>query len=101
MKLHRKRPKPGVVDTLAGSVVGVGEADPPHPDGVRVHGVAVVLAGDIGPGTTPIPHGLVHAPVAIFQLEGLPSRRQRRQLVPQADAEQGDVPQQLPNGTDY
>ena len=57
----------------------------------------MVLAGDVGPGAAKVPDGLVHAPVAVFQLVGLPPRRQGGELVAQADAEQGDLSQELLN----
>ena len=62
---------------------------------VAVHGIAVVLAGDIGADALHIPDGLVHTPVAVLQLVGAAARGQRRQLVAKADPEHGNLPQQL------
>ena len=95
MELDREGPQVRIVDALAGAVVGVDEAYLPHLHAVAVHGVAVVLAGDVGADAVQVPDGLVDAPVPVFQLVGAAPRRQGRQLVAQADAEQGHPAQKL------
>ena len=95
MELHGKGFQVGVVDALAGAVVGVGEGQAAGPDAVGVHGVAVVLAGDEGADAVHVPDGLIDTPVAVFQLVGLAAHGQGRQLVAQSDAEHGDLAQEL------
>ena len=84
-----------IVDALAGAVVGVGKADLAQLHCIAVHGVAVVLAGDVGADALHIPDRLVHASVAVFQLIGAAPGGQRRQLVAQADAEHGHLAQEF------
>ena len=55
----------------------------------------MVLAGDVSAEAAEVPDGLVYAPVAVFELIGSPTRRQGGELVAQADAEQGDLSQEL------
>ena len=84
VELDGKGPELRVVQSLAGSVVGVDKGDAAPFHGAGVHGIAVVLAGDIGPGAAQVPDGLVDPPVAVFQLIGSAPRRQGGELVPQA-----------------
>ena len=55
----------------------------------------MVLAGDEGPAVRKARHGLVPAPVAELELHGLPAHGERRQLMPQADAEDRHAADQL------
>ena len=66
-----------------------------------VHREAVVLAGDGHAAGVQVLHRVVGAVVAELHLEGLGARRQRQDLVAQADAEGGDATvDQLPRGLD-
>ena len=47
----------------------------------------MVLRGDIGPAGGKIPNGLISAPVAIFQLDGVSAKGQSCQLMSETDAE--------------
>ena len=95
MELDREGPQLRVIDSLAGAVIDVDKAELPLPEGIGVHSVAMVLGGDVGPHALQIPDRLVRPPVAVFQLIGLSAVCQRQQLVAQADAEQGHLPQKL------
>ena len=68
MELDRECPQVRIVDALAGAVVGVDEADLPHRQAGTVHGVAMILAGDVGADAVQVPDGLIDPPVAVFSL---------------------------------
>ena len=55
----------------------------------------MILAGDVGADAVQVPDGLIDPPVAVFQLVGAAPHRQGRQLVAQADTEQGHLAQEL------
>ena len=95
VELYGEGPEAGIVHALAGAVVGVGEGNLSGGEAGGVHGIAVVLAGDVGADAVQIPHRLVDAPVAVFQFEGGASGGQRGELVPQADAKEGGLAQKL------
>ena len=97
MELDGKRPQLRVVDTLAGTVIGVGIANPAQFHRIAVHSVTVVLAGDIGADTGHIPDRLVYAPVAVFQLIGAAPGGQSCQLVAKADTKHRDFSQKPAN----
>ncbi len=84
-----------VAQALQGVVVQVdmGEFHCGVGDGVQVHREAVVLAGDLHPAGEAVFHGLIAAPVAELELKGLAPQGQAHELMPQADAEQGLLPQ--------
>ena len=52
---------------------------------VRVHHIAVVLAGNVHPPGGKIPDRMVASPVPVFHLFGIGACRQRHQLMSQAD----------------
>ena len=58
------------------------------------HRVAVVLAGDLYLSGGEILYRMVSSPVAELQFVGLPAVGQRQELMPQTDAEHGDLPPQ-------
>lgn len=100
MELHRKGPAGGIVDSLAGAVVGVDVGNLPVLDGITVHGVSVVLAGNKSSASVHLPHGLVDAAVSEFQLIGASPGGQRGELMAETDAEQRDFSQQRLNLSD-
>src|SRR5262245_13188399 len=61
----------------------------------RRDGEAVVLAGDEHAAARALDDGMVRAAVTERQLERLVSGGERQQLVPEADAEQRDPPEQV------
>ena len=64
---------------------------------VRVHGEPVVLGGDGDPSGAEVLDRLVAAAVAEFQLEGGATEGVAEDLVAQADAENRDLAEQLPD----
>ena len=67
---------------------------------VRVHRVGMVLGGDFNPAGFQIPDRMVSAPVAKFQLISPGPAGQGKNLMPQADPENGIFSDQLSNGPD-
>jgi hypothetical protein len=55
----------------------------------------VVLAGDVNAPGFDILHGLVRAPVAVFEFRGFPALREREKLMSQTDAEHGHATREL------
>ena len=92
MELNGKRVHVGIIDALTGAVadVDVALARSRRQRG-GVDGVAVVLAGDEKPPALRLAHGLVAAAVAVLQLERRSAPGKREQLMPQADAEDGQT----------
>ena len=85
-----------VFHTFAAAVVRIAEGlCSDSLQGIRNDRVTVVLGSYIGPAGGQIPHGLVAAPVAVFQLDGIPAEREGSQLMPQADAEDGPAADDL------
>jgi hypothetical protein len=75
MELHRKAVPAGVLHALAGAVVGIFEYHPSQPGkALRIHGIAVVLAGYKSSGSVQLPYRLVYAPVTVFELVGAAAR---------------------------
>ncbi|MBA7606143.1 hypothetical protein ES703_13282 [subsurface metagenome] len=60
----------------------------------------MVLAGDLHLAGLQVLHRVVDPPVAELELVCLRPQGQSQDLVPQADAKDGDAPQQLPHGLD-
>jgi hypothetical protein len=61
----------------------------------RVYGETVIVAGDLHRAALRYLHRLIAAAMAEFELVGLRPQRQPQNLMPQADAEDGFVSQQL------
>ena len=88
MELHRARPFAGQRKALDGPVV---ERDVRDLRPVASHREAVVLARDQHAVRAQVEHRVVRAAVPEGKLERLEARRQREQLVAEADPEQGDA----------
>ena len=96
VELYGKAAEGGIVQPLAAQVVGVDKAQlraPRH--ALAAHGVAVVLARDEAAAVRQAAYGLVCAPVAVFELDGLAPQGEGRELVPEADAEDRERPDEL------
>jgi len=78
VELHGEGPVVGVVDALAGLVVGVYETHPARGQAVRHHGIAVILAGDVGMAGDEVAAGLVGPAMAVLELFGLSPNGQRQ-----------------------
>ena len=91
VELERKGPLARVVEAFTGAVVDVDEAH--HRPGIGqrgvVHGVAVILTGDIDPAGLEVLRRLVCAPVAELHLSCACAGGNGHHLVTQADAEGG------------
>ena len=95
MKLNREAALSRIIQPLAAPVVGVTETQVRNPlHALRLHGITVVLSGN--PGTNTIRHGLIGAAVAVLELIGFSARRQRTELMAEADAENREFPHQFP-----
>ena len=85
-----------IVQSFAAAVVGVDIGQPGDArHGIAVHGIAVILAGDVASTGGAVLHRLVAAPVAVFQLIGFSAHGQGHELMPQADAENGQFSSQF------
>jgi hypothetical protein len=90
VELGAKEGLVGVGNALVGLVVGVEEERlPVGGEGVGVDGETVVLGGDVAAGGTEIDAGLVHSAVSVLHLVGLGPGGERKELVAEADAEDG------------
>ena len=90
MELRGEEGSTGVGDTLVTVIIGVEEEGlPVGRQRVAVHGVPVVLRGDVAFGGAQVDAGLVHAAVAVFHLVRLGTARQSQKLITQTDAEDG------------
>lgn len=81
----------GRVDSLIGAVVGIDEELPPSRLQSRdVHGVSVVLRGDVAATRDERGTGNVGSTVSVLELEGRGSRGASEKLVTEADTEDGE-----------
>ena len=79
-------------DAFVGPVVQVHEPRlPVARKGMLVHRVAVILAGDEAAARRHLLHRLVRAPMTVRELVRLTARGQAKDLVAEADAEDGEV----------
>jgi hypothetical protein len=77
-----------VAKPLVGAVVQVREPGLPIAgEGIGVHGVSMVLAGDVAMAGEFIAHGLVLAAVTVLEFEGLAAGGQSEHLMPEANPE--------------
>ena len=94
MELHGEHGQLPVAHPLDGAVVEVAvrHDEPPRVDAVRIHGEAVVLRGDGAAVPLEVDDPVVGAPVPEFELVRPATERQRDDMVPEADAEDGQRP---------
>ena len=79
VELHREPGPRAVDDALVRPIVGIHhQRHPALGQAPLVHGIAMVLRGDVAALRAQVHHGLVHAPVAELHLVGAGARRQRQ-----------------------
>ena len=92
MELRGEEGLRNVPDALVGSVVQVDkERFPVRRQRRRIHGISVVLGGNVAAVRAHAAHGLVVAAMAVRQLERLRARRQGHELASEAHAENRTV----------
>ena len=92
MELYGEALFAGVTDSFAAAVIGVDKGlDADVLQAVGIYRIAVILAGDKGPSVFQVCRRLVAAAVPVFELEGCSAHGKGSHLMPETDAEDGEL----------